>query len=234
MQQKTTVCNIPIDCKIINFPFINGQIRRLCTGSSSWLASCPFSILCLLSFLLHVTDEVILSNKMCEYAHMTTQMKFFPQIMSTIFHIRANERYQIGLPELEEAHLNYGMPPLEGVNEAHVPLFTPHIVIDHKHGKHLLHTSKEGKEANRSQDEELPELPQTDDPWRMAQKEKKITYLSLSEAADIGLYAMKVEKGKCFNFIAPSKLTHFFVRFSIFLNLFLKMVSKSHISDILD
>lgn len=57
-----------------------------------------------------------------------------------IFELRANERYEIGMPDLEEAQLYYKQPKFVGLDESVFPRFTPYIIIDHKHGAKLAST----------------------------------------------------------------------------------------------
>ena len=59
------------------------------------------------------------------------------QIFEMIFQLRANSRYEIGLPDVEDAQMSYGKPVVPGLNPAYRPKFTPYIIIDHKHGQTL-------------------------------------------------------------------------------------------------
>ncbi|KAF2361373.1 Tuberin-type domain [Trinorchestia longiramus] len=63
------------------------------------------------------------------------------KILGLIFLIRANERFEIGLPEVEDAQLGHCLPSISLLDASILPRFTPYIIIDHKHGHKLASAS---------------------------------------------------------------------------------------------
>ncbi|XP_018019720.1 tuberin-like isoform X2 [Hyalella azteca] len=63
------------------------------------------------------------------------------KILGLIFQLRANERYEIGMPDVEDAQLGYGLPAVPLMDNSFYPRYTPYIIIDHKHGSKLANAS---------------------------------------------------------------------------------------------
>lgn len=83
------------------------------------------------------------------------------QILELIFQIRANHRYEIGLPEVEDAQIGYGMPVVAGLDRSLLPKYTPYIIIDHKQGHSMAQLARMNMITRRfTADEEIsPERP---------------------------------------------------------------------------